>query len=105
MKSRNIVCSPPGRGGLCVDATALWKYLGILGTLLAAGMGLPIPEELPIVTAGAMVGHDSEIKPVIDDQPNPEYETRLRWWIMLPMCIIGVVLGDGILYSIGRLGG
>jgi membrane protein DedA with SNARE-associated domain len=30
---------------------------------------------------------------------------RLRWFIMLPVCILGVVLGDGILYGIGRLWG
>lgn len=92
-----------------MDAAALWKYLGVLGTLLAAGMGLPIPEELPIVTAGAMVGHDSETKPQFEKDgqilDNPDYELRLRWWIMLPTCIIGVVLGDGILYTIGRLWG
>lgn len=83
-----------------MDSAAMWKYLGVLGTLLAAGMGLPIPEELPIVTAGAMVGHDSQIP--LDA---PDYAFRLRWWIMLPMCIVGVVLGDGILYTIGRLWG
>jgi membrane protein DedA with SNARE-associated domain len=83
-----------------VDTAALWKYLGVLGTLLAAGMGLPIPEELPIATAGAMVGHDSSIP--VDAL---DYEFRLRWWIMLPMCIVGVVAGDGILYTIGRLWG
>jgi membrane protein DedA with SNARE-associated domain len=78
-----------------VDSTALWKFLGVLGTLLAAGMGLPIPEELPIVTAGAMVGHSV----------NDPSGHHLIWWIMLPTCIIGVVVGDGILYTIGRLWG
>lgn len=78
----------------------MWKYLGVLGTLLAAGMGLPIPEELPIVTAGAMVGHDSTIAP---DAAN--FDGRLRWYIMLPMCIVGVVVGDGFLYTIGRVFG
>jgi membrane protein DedA with SNARE-associated domain len=82
-----------------VDSAALWKYLGVLGTLLAAGMGLPIPEELPIVTAGAMVGHDAS------PDPTDPSGTHLRWWIMLPMCIFGVVAGDGILYTIGRVWG
>jgi membrane protein DedA with SNARE-associated domain len=75
-----------------VDAAALWKYLGVLGTLLAAGMGLPIPEELPIVTAGAIVGRNAT-----GGHP--------YWWIMLPVCIVGVVVGDGFLYTIGRLWG
>jgi membrane protein DedA with SNARE-associated domain len=30
---------------------------------------------------------------------------RLRWWIMLPTCIVGVVIGDGFLYAIGRVFG
>ena len=98
-------------------------------------MGAPIPEELPIVTAGALVGHAAEepitladrpdipavvlvdpsapfpatlpwaalhecVRPVPEPKPN-----RLRWWIMLPVCICGVVVSDGLLYGIGRLGG
>ena len=77
----------------------LWKYLGVFGTLLAAGLGLPIPEELPIVTAGAMVGHDAT------PDPNDLTGTNLRWYIMLPVCILGVVIGDGFLYTIGRVWG
>jgi membrane protein DedA with SNARE-associated domain len=84
-----------------VNSAALWKYLGVFGTLLAAGMGLPIPEELPIVTAGAMVGHDATPNP--DDPAHPV--SQLRWYIMLPMCIVGVVAGDAILYTIGRVWG
>jgi membrane protein DedA with SNARE-associated domain len=29
----------------------------------------------------------------------------LRWWIMLPLCILGVVVSDGLLYGMGRLWG
>src|SRR5262249_42879509 len=29
----------------------------------------------------------------------------LRWWIMLPLCILGVVISDGLLYGIGRFWG
>ena len=68
------------------DPAALWIYLGFLATLLAAAIGVPIPEEIPIVTAGALTGHP--------DSP-------VRWWIMLPVLIVGVVIGDGILYFIG----
>jgi membrane protein DedA with SNARE-associated domain len=66
------------------------SYLGIFLLLLAAGFGLPIPEELPVLTAGVLVGHE---------------DTPLRWWIMLPVCIAGVVIGDGVLYGAGRLFG
>ncbi len=71
------------------DSAAMWAYLTVFGTLLAAGMGLPIPEELPIVGAGVSAGL------------NP----RILWWIMLPVCIAGVVIGDACLYTIGRIWG
>jgi membrane protein DedA with SNARE-associated domain len=35
-----------------------------------------------------------------DDAP-----VRVRWWIMLPVCIVGVVLSDGLLYGMGRFFG
>jgi len=65
-------------------------YLGIFLALLAAGFGAPIPEELPVLTAGVLVGHE---------------DTPLRWWIMLPVCILGVVIGDTVLYGAGRFFG
>jgi membrane protein DedA with SNARE-associated domain len=67
-----------------------YGYLGVFLTLIAAGCGLPIPEELPVLTAGVMVGHA---------------DTGLRWYIMLPVVIAGVVLGDSVLYGMGRIWG
>ncbi len=62
------------------DGVALSKYLGVFGGLIGAGMGLPIPEEIPVVTAGAFVGHDSQA--VIDatraGEPVPPGLTH--WW-------------------------
>ena len=29
----------------------------------------------------------------------------LKWWIMLPVCILGVVISDGLLYGMGRFWG
>jgi membrane protein DedA with SNARE-associated domain len=67
-----------------------YGYLGVFVALLASGFGFPLPEEFPVLTAGVLVGHG---------------DTDLRWWAMLPVCIAGVVLGDVILYSAGRLWG
>ena len=67
-----------------------YGYLGIFLALLLAGFGFPIPEELPVITAGVLVGHA---------------ETSLKWYIMLPVVIAGVVIGDAILYTVGRLWG
>jgi membrane protein DedA with SNARE-associated domain len=78
--------------GVIPDSAAMWAYITVLGTLLAAGLGLPIPEELPIVGAGITVGAAG---------PN----SRIVWYIMLPVCIAGVVIGDACLYTIGRVWG
>jgi membrane protein DedA with SNARE-associated domain len=67
-----------------------YGYIGIFVALIAAGFGFPIPEELPVITAGILVGHG---------------ETNLRWYIMLPVVILGVVTADGLLYMAGRLWG
>ena len=105
------------------------SYLGVFAALVAAGFGFPIPEELPIVTGGALVGHSASeprVPPqvmallIADSQAGfpasvpwagvaltAEYKPplRLRWWIMLPFCILGVVISDGCLYGIGRFWG
>ena len=59
-----------------------------LGALIAAGIGVPIPDELPIVGAGIWVSQ------------NADY----GWprWLILPVCILGVVTSDGLLYGMGR---
>ncbi len=77
-----------------LDWNAIRAYFWIFILLVAAGFGFPMPEEIPVVTAGAMVGHAA-------DDP----DSSLRWWIMLPVCIFGVVLSDSVLYAIGRIWG
>lgn len=53
--------------------------------LFAAGLGLPVPEEIPIVTAGVLA-----------------HQEVARWWIALPVCLVGVLSGDVALYWAGR---
>lgn len=67
-----------------------YGYLGIFLGLIASGCGFPIPEELPVITAGILVGHE---------------DTNLKWYVMLPVVVVGVVLGDGVLYTAGRVWG
>ena len=67
-----------------------WGYLGIFLGLVATGMGFPMPEELPVVVGGALAGHRPDITP---------------WYFMLPVCIAGVIVGDAVLYTVGRLWG
>jgi membrane protein DedA with SNARE-associated domain len=61
------------------------SYVGILLALLAAGFGVPIPEDIPLLTAGYLchLGNATLV-------------------IMLPLTLIGVLGCDVILYRMGR---
>ncbi len=67
------------------EFVAHFTYAGIFLVLLVASLGVPIPEEIPIVTAAVL-----------------SHEGLARWWIALPVCIIGVLSGDVVLYWSGR---
>jgi len=56
--------------------------------LVAAGLGLPVPEEIPTIGAGIWVGSHPDFGP-------------LRW-LILPVCFLGVLISDVMLYGIGR---
>lgn len=62
-----------------------FTYGGIVLVLLLGGLGVPLPEELPILAAGALAR-----------------EAVIRWWIALPLCIVGVLVGDVVLYWAGH---
>ena len=81
---------PPAAGEEArVDLLLNWGYYpGIFGAIVGTGMGLPIPEELPVVIAGVLAGHN-----------------QVYWWTMLPVCIVAVIIGDSFLYFIGRYWG
>lgn len=61
------------------------SYVGVLLVLLLGSLGAPIPEEIPIVTAGIL-----------------SHQAVMRWWLALPTCMIGVISGDIALYWLGR---
>ena len=60
-------------------------YVGILAALCLGSLGAPIPEEIPVVTAGVLA-----------------HQGVVRWWLALPLCIVGVLSGDVVLYWVGR---
>jgi len=133
------------------DLKTIYFATCVFAALIAAGIGVPIPEELPILTAGAVAGHAAE-KPApeflllkdLDELPDQEreiqaqktfaaifafapdagfptgvpwaalaktaetevpYQSPMPWWFLLPVCILGVVISDGLLYCIGRFWG
>jgi membrane protein DedA with SNARE-associated domain len=84
-----------------IEDFAKYGYVGIFCAIIATGFGLPMPEELPVLFSGVLVGHGDTLAPGMTELP-PD---RLRWWIMLPVVIAAVVVGDGLLYGVGRLWG
>jgi membrane protein DedA with SNARE-associated domain len=66
-----------------------WGYLGVFLGIVITGIPLvPLPEELPVVVGGALAGSGTA-----------------TWWLMLPVCLVAVVMGDGLLYTLGRFWG
>ena len=61
------------------------SYLGIFAALLAAGFGIPIPEDIPLLTAGYLC-----------------HLGKAHLGIMLPLTLVGVLGCDIILYGVGR---
>ena len=62
-----------------------FTYAGIFIALFLGGIGVPLPEEVPVLTAGVLA-----------------HEQVVRWWLALPVCVVGVLSGDVVLYWAGR---
>lgn len=62
-----------------------FTYAAIIGVLLLCGLGLPLPEEVPILTS-AILSQTGHLRP---------------WWA-LGACMFGVMVGDSIMFYLGR---
>jgi membrane protein DedA with SNARE-associated domain len=62
-----------------------WSYVGIIVFLILTGCGLPIPEEVPIVLAGVLSAQPDGLDP----------------WLAYFSCLVGAIVGDAVMYSIG----
>jgi membrane protein DedA with SNARE-associated domain len=62
-----------------------FTYAGILLALFLGGIGVPLPEEVAVLTSGVL-----------------SHEGVIRWWLALPLCVLGVLSGDVVLYWAGR---
>lgn len=62
-----------------------FTYVAIVGVLLLCGMGLPLPEEVPILTS-AILSQTGHLRP---------------WWA-LGACMFGVMAGDSMMFFLGR---
>lgn len=57
----------------------------VIAALLAAGVWLPIPEDLSMLTAGYLAYLGDE-----------------KLWLVLPLCFLALIAGDSSLYWLGR---
>ena len=64
------------------------SYLAIIAVVTLTGMGLPLPEEVPVIAAGVL---------------SSAAVGRLNPWLAYLSCLCGALLGDCVLYWIGRL--
>jgi membrane protein DedA with SNARE-associated domain len=62
-----------------------WSYLGLIVVLLAAGLGLPLPEDIPLLAAGWLV-----------------FTGKADLHLMIVTALFGVLLGDIVLFTMGR---
>ena len=70
---------------LLQELVTRFTYAGILAALMLGSLGVPIPEEMVIVAAGIL-----------------SHEGLARWWLALPVCLLGVLSGDVVLYWVER---
>jgi membrane protein DedA with SNARE-associated domain len=59
-------------------------YLGIALILILGGLGLPVPEEAPIILAAVLSKNE-----------------RMWWPLALGSCFVGVLVGDFVVYFLG----
>lgn len=73
------------------DRAFFFELLSWFGFLASAGFGNPIPEEIMIIGAGIRTTHLGEY--------------GLFRWLLLPVVMVGGVMADVVLYTLGRLFG
>src|SRR5271169_308637 len=88
-----------------------FTYLALVILLVIAGTGMPLPEDIPLITAGylcnpvespiAKANLEDTNSDGIPDHPHRRVPNLYR---MMAAGMIGVLLGDSIIFSIGRRG-
>jgi membrane protein DedA with SNARE-associated domain len=77
-----------GESGLTEALIAKLGYVGIALLLVLGGLGLPVPEEAPIILAAVLS------------------KSEKMWWpFALTACFVGVLLGDFLVYFLGYFHG
>lgn len=67
------------------STAGLTAYGLVFVILLAAGFGLPLPEDIPLVMGGVLV-----------------HRGQANLWVMILIGYLGIIIGDSIMFSLGR---
>jgi len=68
-----------------IDLSGIGSYAIIFGILVACGLGLPLPEDIPLIAAGYLI-----------------WDGTMTWGTALLVTLLGVLIGDTVLFYIGR---
>lgn len=69
-----------------LESTAGFTAYGLVFViLLAAGFGLPLPEDIPLVMGGVLV-----------------HRGQANLYVMIAVGYLGIIIGDSIMFSLGR---
>lgn len=61
------------------------SYFVMFGILIACGFGFPMPEDVVLISGGILASH-----------------AVTNFWGVVVVCMAGVLMGDGIVFSLGR---
>jgi membrane protein DedA with SNARE-associated domain len=61
------------------------SYIVMFGILIACGFGFPMPEDVVLITGGILASH-----------------SVTNFWVVVLVCMAGVLMGDGIVFGLGR---
>ncbi len=88
-----------------------FTYVALMAVLIVAGLGVPIPEDVPLALAGYTC--NEEYSPIAKALQDPDAAATGRFspakrvpnlYLMIISGMIGVLCGDSIVFSIGRKG-
>lgn len=83
---------------LLLNLLSKFTYFALAGLLIIAGCGVPIPEDMPLILSGYLC--NSHWGPF----NGPRAHLAPNIWVMCVVGLLAMLVGDSILYFIGRYG-
>jgi membrane protein DedA with SNARE-associated domain len=87
-----------------------FTYVALVILLVIAGTGVPLPEDIPLITGGYLCSQNGPIAKAnlqdtnADGVPDHPHRRVPDLYLMMVAGMIGVLAGDSVVFSIGRKG-